>query len=58
MKILLKVRRAWGAVRWKMLIIFIFFSVVSMILAGCLAVAILNVVVRRESAYVLRSESR
>jgi serine phosphatase RsbU (regulator of sigma subunit) len=53
MQILLKVRRAWGAVRWKMLIIFIFFSVVSMILAGCLAVAISNVVIRRESAYLL-----
>src|SRR5215467_13356050 len=31
----------------------IFFSVVSMILVGCLAVAVLNVVIRRESAYLL-----
>jgi serine phosphatase RsbU (regulator of sigma subunit) len=53
MKILLKVRRVWGAVRWKMLTIFVFFSAVSMILAGCMAVAILNVVIRRESAYLL-----
>jgi serine phosphatase RsbU (regulator of sigma subunit) len=36
-----------------MLIIFVFFSVISMILVGCLAVAILNVVIRRESAYLL-----
>src|SRR5262249_24770575 len=36
-----------------MLIIFVFFSVVSMILVGCLAVAISNVVIRRESAYLL-----
>jgi serine phosphatase RsbU (regulator of sigma subunit) len=49
----LKLKRAWGAIRWKMLIIFVFFSVVSMILVGCLAVAVLNVVIRRESTYLL-----
>jgi hypothetical protein len=36
-----------------MLFIFIFFCIASLILAGCLAVAILNVVIRRESAYLL-----
>jgi HAMP domain-containing protein len=36
-----------------MLIIFVFFSIISMILVGCLALAILNVVIRRESAYLL-----
>ncbi len=42
-----------SAIRWKMLIIFLFFSVVSMILVGCLALAVLNVVIRREGAYLL-----
>jgi DNA modification methylase len=36
-----------------MLIIFVFFSVISMILVGCFAVAVLNVVIRRESAYLI-----
>ncbi|HEX8894867.1 MAG TPA: HAMP domain-containing protein, partial [Terriglobales bacterium] len=53
MKKFLRLKRSWGAIRWKMLIIFVFFSVVSMILVGCLAVAVLNVVIRRESAYLL-----
>ncbi len=45
--------RFWGAIRWKMLTIFVFFSVVSMILVGCFAIAVLNVVIRRESAYLV-----
>src|SRR6266478_2650960 len=49
----LKLQRFWGAIRWKMLTIFVFFSVVSMILVGCFAVAVLNVVIRRESAYLV-----
>ena len=53
MKMLLKLKRSWGAIRWKMLIIFVFFSVISMILVGCFAVAVLNVVIRRESAYLI-----
>lgn len=36
-----------------MLFIFAFFSIVSMLLVSCLSVAILNVVIRRESAYVV-----
>jgi hypothetical protein len=36
-----------------MLIIFVFFSVISMSLVGCFAVAVLNVVIRRESAYLV-----
>jgi serine phosphatase RsbU (regulator of sigma subunit) len=36
-----------------MLIIFAFFSVISMFLVACLAVAVLNVVIRRESAYLI-----
>src|SRR5215467_899970 len=53
MKMLLKLKRSWGAIRSKMLAIFIFFSVISMIFAGCFAVAVLNVVIRRESAYLI-----
>src|SRR5712671_6467517 len=49
----LKLQCFWGAIRWKMLTIFVFFSVVSMILVGCFAVAVLNVVIRRESAYLV-----
>lgn len=49
----LKLKRSWGAIRWKMLTIFVFFSVISMILVGCFAVAVLNVVIRRESAYLV-----
>jgi serine phosphatase RsbU (regulator of sigma subunit) len=53
MRILSKAKDSWGAVRWKMLIIFAFFSVISMILVACFAVAVLNVVIRRESAYLI-----
>ena len=47
------IRHLWSAIRWKMLIIFAFFSIISMILVACLAVAVLNVVIRRESAYLI-----
>ena len=53
MRIFWNVRRSWSAIRWKMLIIFAFFSVVSMILVACFSVAVLNVVIRRESAYLI-----
>jgi serine phosphatase RsbU (regulator of sigma subunit) len=45
------VKKSWGAVRWKMLIIFVFFSITSMFLVACFSVAVLNVVIRHESAY-------
>ncbi len=41
-----------------MLTIFVFFSVISMILVGCFAVAVLNVVIRRESAYLIEERIR
>jgi hypothetical protein len=53
MRILLSMKHSWSAIRWKMLIIFAFFSVISMILVACFAVAVLNVVIRRESAYLI-----
>jgi len=48
-------RRAWGRVRWKMVAI-IAFTGTSTILIICLAVAVLNVVVRRESANVVEKQ--
>ncbi len=48
-------RRAWGRVRWKMVAI-IAFTGTSTILVACLAVAALNVVVRRESANVIEKQ--
>lgn len=47
------VQRAWYAIRWKMPIIFAFVSIISMILVAYLMVAVLNVVIRRESAYLI-----
>jgi serine phosphatase RsbU (regulator of sigma subunit) len=53
MQILHKIEKAWNAIRWKMLIIFVFFSVISTGLVGCFSVAVLNVVIRRECAYLI-----
>src|ERR1700730_12864 len=47
--------RAWGRVRWKIVAI-ITFTGTSAILIACLAVAALNVVVRRESANVVEKQ--
>src|SRR5436190_5189416 len=49
------VRRAWGRVRWKIAAIIVFMGT-STILIVCLAVAALNVMVRRESANVLEKQ--
>jgi hypothetical protein len=51
MRILDGVNRARHSIRWQMLILFAFFSVLSTLLVACFAVAVLNVVIRRESAY-------
>ena len=48
-------RRAWGRVRWKMVAI-ITFTGTSTILIACLAVAALNVMVRRESSNVVEKQ--
>src|SRR5271163_4525466 len=53
MRLSQNMKNYWGAIRWKMLVIFAFFSVVSTILIGALSVAVLNVVIRRESAYLI-----
>jgi serine phosphatase RsbU (regulator of sigma subunit) len=46
-------KKSWGAVRWKMLVIFVFFSITSMFLVACFSVAVLNVVIRHESANLI-----
>ncbi len=48
-------RRAWGQVRWKISAIIVFTGA-STILIACMAVAALNVVVRRESANVVEKQ--
>lgn len=46
-------KRNSNELRWQMLVIFAFFSILSTTLLGVLAIALVNVVVRRETAYVL-----
>ena len=53
MKSFMKLSNAWAAIRWKMMIIFSFFSIVSVAMIMCFAIALLNVVIRRESAFLI-----
>jgi hypothetical protein len=53
MQLFQRIKKSWGEVRWKMLIIFAFFSVISTLLVTCFSIAVLNVVVRRESSYLI-----
>jgi HAMP domain-containing protein len=48
-------RKAWGQVRWKMFAI-VAFTAASTVLMGCLAAAVLNVVIRRESANLVKKQ--
>ena len=41
----LKLKGSWAAIRWKILIIFTFFSIVSVIMVTSFSVAVLNVVI-------------
>src|SRR5258708_27250733 len=50
-----RIGRAWGRVRWKIVAI-ITFTGTSTILMACLAIATLNVVVRRENANVVEKQ--
>lgn len=54
MELFHKVAESWGAVRWKMLVIFAFFSIISTVLVAAAAVAFLNVVVRRENTNLIQ----
>ena len=49
----LTLRKACAAIRWKMMIIFSFFSIVSVVMVTSLSIALPNVVIRRESAYLI-----
>ena len=49
----LKLSSAWASIRWKMMIIFSFFSIVSVAMITCFSIALLNVVIRRESAFLI-----
>jgi serine phosphatase RsbU (regulator of sigma subunit) len=51
--IFLKLKSSWAAIRWKILIIFTFFSIMSVIMGTCFSIAVLNLVIRRESAYLI-----
>src|SRR5690349_9732265 len=53
MQLFSNMQKFWSTIRWKMLIIFAFFSVISMALVACFSIALLNVVIRRESAYLI-----
>ena len=52
-EILLKLGKFWTAIRWKILIIFSLFSVGSVITVTCFSIAVVNVLIRRESAYLI-----
>ena len=54
MELFHKVAESWGAVRWKMLVIFAFFSIISTFLVAAAFVAFLNVVVRRENTNLIQ----
>jgi serine phosphatase RsbU (regulator of sigma subunit) len=47
----LKLGSFWTSIRWQILIISSLFSVGSVIMVTCFSIAVLNVVIRRESAY-------
>jgi serine phosphatase RsbU (regulator of sigma subunit) len=50
---LMQLGKNWGAIRWKMMIIFSFFNIVSVTMIACFSIALLNVVIRREGAYMI-----
>jgi serine phosphatase RsbU (regulator of sigma subunit) len=49
----LQLKKSWNAIRWKMLLLFSFFSIISVIMITCLSIAVINVLIRRESAYLI-----
>ena len=52
---LLKLGKFWTSIRWKILIISSLFSIGSVIILTCFSIAVLNVVIRRESAYQIEA---
>jgi serine phosphatase RsbU (regulator of sigma subunit) len=49
----LKQGRFWTSLRWKILVISSLFSVGSVVIVTCFSIAVLNVLIRRESAYLI-----
>src|SRR3954466_7047845 len=56
MEVFQKVKQSWSAVRWKMLVVFAFFSIVSTILVLSSAAALLNVVIRRANSSLVEKQ--
>ena len=56
LKMLKQIRKAWGTIRWKMMIIFSVFSVISITMVTCFSIALLNVLIRREGAYLIEEQ--
>jgi serine phosphatase RsbU (regulator of sigma subunit) len=50
---LLKLENPWTEIRWKILIIFSVFSFGSVVAITCFSIAVLNVLIRRESSYLI-----
>jgi serine phosphatase RsbU (regulator of sigma subunit) len=51
-------KEAWGTIRWRMLLILVLFGLFSTLLIAAVSVAVLNVVVRRESSYLIEERMR
>ena len=49
----MKLEKPWTEIRWKILIIFLVFSFGSVIAITCFSIAVLNVLIRRESSYLI-----
>jgi serine phosphatase RsbU (regulator of sigma subunit) len=49
----LKLENPWTEIRWKILIIFSVFSFGSVVAITCFSIAVLNVLIRRESSYLI-----
>ena len=56
MELFRKVRQSWSAVRWKMLVIFAFLSIISTFLVVSCAAALLNVVIRRANSSLIEEQ--
>ena len=56
MKVLQKAKQSWSEVRWKMLVIFAFLSIISTLLVVSCAAALLNVVIRRANASLMEEQ--
>jgi hypothetical protein len=53
MRFSFSIKKCWSSIRWKMLIIFAFSSISSTILVARFSITVLNVVIRRERAYLI-----